>query len=106
MFRDIETQTVKEISKNTCKVISTGGGAVLREENVRALKQNGKIYFIDRPLENLIPTSDRPLSVDKNAIENLYNQRYSIYSSVCDVKIDADCTPNQVANKIIGDFVK
>lgn len=105
-FRDIETQTIRDVSKNTCKVIATGGGAVLREENVKALKQNGKIYFIDRPLENLIPTSDRPLSVDKNAIENLYNQRYSIYSSVCDVKIDANCTPQQVANKIIGDFVK
>ena len=105
-FRDIETQTIKEVAKSTCKVIATGGGAILREENVKALKQNGKIYFIDRPLENLIPTSDRPLSVDKNAIEKLYNQRYSIYSSVCDVKIDANCTPEQVANKIIGDFVK
>ena len=105
-FRDIETQTIKEVAKSTCKVIATGGGAILREENVKALKQNGKIYFIDRPLENLIPTSDRPLSVDKNAIEKLYNQRYSIYSSVCDVKNDANCTPEQVANKIIGDFVK
>lgn len=105
-FRDMETSVIKEVCKSTCKVIATGGGAILRGENVDALSQNGKIFFIDRPLEKLIPTSDRPLSSDRKAIEKCYEERYDIYSSVCDYKIDADCTVEQVANKIIGEFLK
>ena len=40
-FRDIETEQVKIASKMNGKVIATGGGAVLRKENIDALKQNG-----------------------------------------------------------------
>lgn len=105
-FRQIETDVVKKVSKNTGLVISTGGGAILKEENVFALKQNGRLYFIDRPLELLIPTDDRPLSSNKTDMEKLYNQRYSIYDGTCDQKVDANCTPEEVAKKIIGDYVK
>ena len=44
-------------------VIATGGGVVKREDNIAALKRKGIIFFIDRPLENIladIKTSDRP----------------------------------------------
>lgn len=105
-FRDIESNVIKEVAPSTCKVIATGGGAILRQENINALKQNGIVYFIDRPLEKLIPTSDRPLSVDKKSIEKLYSERYSIYNSVCDKKINAESSPQEVANEIIGDFTK
>ena len=105
-FRQIETDVVKKVSKNTGLVISTGGGAILKEENVFALKQNGRLYFIDRPLELLIPTDDRPLSSNKTDMEKLYNKRYSIYDGTCDQKVDANCTPEEVAKKIIGDYVK
>ena len=46
-FRDLETEVIKDVSSKGCQVISTGGGAVLREENVTALKRNGKIFFIN-----------------------------------------------------------
>ncbi len=105
-FRQIEADVVKKVSKNTGLVISTGGGAILKEENVFALKQNGRLYFIDRPLELLIPTDDRPLSSNKTDMEKLYNKRYSIYDSTCDQKVEANCTPEEVAKKIIGDYVK
>ncbi|MBQ8197320.1 MAG: shikimate dehydrogenase [Clostridia bacterium] len=105
-FRDLESIAVKESTKNTCQIIATGGGAVLRKENVDALKQNGKIYFIDRPLSKLIPTDDRPLSSNKADIEKRYYERYEIYKSSCDVIIDADCGIEQVVEKILGDFNK
>lgn len=105
-FRKIETEVVKQISKSTGLVISTGGGAILKEENVFALKQNGRLYFIDRPLDFLTPTDDRPLSSNKTDMERLYNQRYPIYKNTCDYTVDANCTPNEVAKKIIGDYVK
>ncbi len=105
-FRDIESQVIREVSAMTSAVIATGGGAVLREENVAALKENGKIYFIDRPLEKLIPTSSRPLSSDRKSIEKRYEERYGIYTSVCDRKINAACTPAEVAQKIMENFLK
>ncbi len=100
-FRDLETEVIKEVSASASLVIATGGGAILRKENLDALKENGRLYFIDRPLEKLIPTATRPLSSDREAIEKRFNERYGIYCSVCDVHIDADATPSEVAERIL-----
>ena len=102
-FRDMETAAVKEASaKNNC-IIATGGGAVLREENINALKSNGRIYFIDRPLGKLIPTEDRPLSRDAEAITQRYNERYGIYCNTADAQIDGASTPEQVMLAVKGE---
>lgn len=105
-FRDYECEAVLEVAKRSSTVIATGGGAILREENVKALRQNGRIYFIDRPVDLLIPTSDRPLSTDRVAIEKRYAERYPIYSGVCDKKIDGSGDVPSVAEKILEDFRK
>ncbi len=87
-FRDLETEVVKEAVKKAGSIIATGGGAILREKNVDALKQNGVIYFIDRPLEELTVASDRPLSASKEALTKLYHDRYDIYRRVADKIVD------------------
>ena len=88
-FRDRESEAIADAAKNTGCVISTGGGAILREENIRALKQNGRIYYIDRPLEWLTPKGDRPLARDVDAIRARYNERYDRYISTADVIVHA-----------------
>lgn len=103
-FRDCESRAVSEFSKIRGAVIATGGGAVLRDENVNNLRKNGRIYFIDRSLEKLICTSDRPLSKDREQLERLYRERIDIYRAVCDVIIDGDGTAEEVANTILKDF--
>lgn len=103
-FRRIESEIIEEVSSKTGVIISTGGGAVLNENNVNALRKNGRIYFIDRPLDALIPTSDRPLASTREAIEKRYNERYSIYTSSSDVIIDASCDAHSVADKIERNF--
>lgn len=105
-FRDYESEAVALASKKNNAVIATGGGAVLRRENVNALRQNGVIFFIDRPCEKLIPTIDRPLARDVEAIKKRYDERYGIYVASADVVIDADDTPVNVAKKITGVFYK
>ena len=105
-FREYEREAVKEASAKTGVIIATGGGAVLCKENIENLKKNGRIYFIDRPLEALVPTDDRPLSSDKEAIKKRYEERYSIYCSTADIKIGADCDAMSVAEKIKEDFDK
>jgi len=90
VFRDMETEAVKEVSDRGCRVIAVGGGAVLRDENVRYLKKNGRLIFLDRPVEQLIPTESRPLASDKEAIMTRYRERYPRYTSVADDMLKTD----------------
>lgn len=83
-FRDMETETIRSLSACQGVVIATGGGVPLREENMRLLKGNGIVYFLDAPLETLEATSDRPLSSTREALHRRYEERYPIYMSTCD----------------------
>ena len=103
-FRDMETEAIKDASFECSRVIATGGGAVLKQQNIDALKSNGMIFFIDRPLEYLIPTDDRPLASDAEAIKKRYEERYQIYKSTADVIIDANCDAKSVAQKILQNW--
>lgn len=89
-FRNIETEIIKEVSESNHQVISTGGGAILRNENVLNLKSNGKLFFINRSLSLLKPTSDRPLTSDIESLKKKYNERLPIYKATCDVEINGD----------------
>ena len=100
-FRDLESEAVFEAAKHSSTVIATGGGAILREKNVIELKKNGRLFFLDRPKELLIPTDSRPLSSDRDAMEKRYAERYPIYLRVCDERIDASGTPEEVARLIL-----
>ncbi len=105
-FRDIESEIIKEISALQGKVIATGGGAILRQENIDYLKLNGKVYFLDRPLEQMVATSDRPLSKTYEMLEKRYNERYEIYLKCCDERIISDTTAVAAASSIKEDFYK
>ncbi len=104
-FRRIESEVIAELSGKTGTVIATGGGAILNPENIRNLSKNGKIYFIDRPPENLIPTADRPTASSFDAIKKRYKERYPIYIKSADKIIGADCCADEVAEKIKEDFL-
>ena len=104
-FRRVEHEVVKEIAGLTGHVIATGGGVVLNENNIYALKYNGKIVFIDRPLDDLIATEDRPLSRDRASIEKLYNVRYPIYKANCDIHVNVGGSAKDVANDILENYL-
>ena len=86
-FRDLETEVIREIAASSCQVIATGGGAILRPENVRSLKQNGKLYFLDADLKRLQATDSRPLSDTWDKLKGLYDQRIGIYRATADVTV-------------------
>ena len=100
-FRDIESDVIKDISTGNGLIISTGGGAVLRKENVAALKSNGEVIFIDRPLDKLIPTDDRPTASDVDMLKRRYEERYNIYCDACDIKVDNDSLIEDVVMSVI-----
>ena len=101
-FRDLETSVIRELATLTGRVISLGGGAILRDENVEALRLNGEIFFLDRSPESLIPTCDRPLADEKDKIMRLYESRIDRYMATADYIIDADCDPEDVADSVIN----
>ncbi len=106
-FRDAESAVIKEICEHTTgAVISTGGGAVLREENVLRLRHNGKVYFIDRDIDLIVPTSDRPLSSDREMLKKRYEERYDIYTGTCDVHVKNDAAAEDAVKTITEDFTK
>lgn len=103
-FRDIETQAISKIAcKNSC-VIATGGGAVLRKENVDMLHLNGVIFHIDRAL-SLLSDEDRPLS-KKESLNALYNKRRKFYENARDYAVANDKSVTDCAEKIIDIFCK
>lgn len=104
-FRDLETQAVKDVANtHTGAVIATGGGAILRDENVRALKRTGRVYFLNRPLDQLIPTADRPIASTVEAIKRRFEERYDRYLSTCDKEIKNNETVERTVNTIREDF--
>ena len=103
-FRKTESEVIFELSGKTGSIISTGGGAVLDPKNIHNLSKNGRIYFIDRPLENLVPTSDRPTASTVEAIKKRFAERYEIYCGSADKIIKANCEAKEVFEKIKEDF--
>ena len=97
---------ISELKNGTAKVIAVGGGAVLREENIENLKKNGVTVFIDRNINDILPTDDRPLSSDRDKLKNLYSTRYPIYAAAADITVVSDNNPENVTDMIIKEFSK
>lgn len=89
-FRFAETEAIKEASSKSGFVIATGGGAVLKKENVDYLRSNGKIFFLNRPIEDILPTDDRPLSSTRADLQKRFDERYPIYQETADEEIFVD----------------
>ncbi len=94
-FRDLETRYVTELTqRKEGMVLSLGGGAVLRPENVTAIKKSGLLILLDTPLsrilKNLSQSTTRPLleTSDKLAqTKRLYDARRPLYNQVADIRI-------------------
>ena len=83
-FRDEETRILKELSKHSGAILSTGGGSVLRQENIASLKQNGRLFWLDRDLRDITPDPHRPTANSRAAIEALYRERIDFYRRAAD----------------------
>lgn len=104
-FREIESMVIANLSLKQNAVIATGGGAILNPRNIELLKENGFVVFLDRSIENLIITADRPLSRTRESLLKRYNERYDIYCSSADFVIKANGSVDENANKIKEGFI-
>ena len=91
---------IRELSKQGGQIISTGGGAVLRPENVSALRQNGRLFWLNRDPDALVPTDDRPLADTAAKMKRLWLEREPVYRAAADEMIPVTGTPESAADDI------
>jgi len=107
-FREIETDMIRKLSESKNTIISTGGGAVLKQENMDILRKNGVIVCLTASPETIFKrtstNNDRPLLQVENPlkkINELLNFRKPFYEKA-DVMIDTEGKPPlQIADEII-----
>jgi len=105
-FRAIESKIIADVGKQTGLIISTGGGAVTIAENYGPLRQNGRIYEIYRPLEELDTTGRVLSSGGIERLQQLYTERAPLYARFRQVQVLNTGTPESVAQCILEDFSK
>ena len=96
-FRGLETELLIELKSQKNLVISCGGGAALREQNVAEMKENGKVVLLTASpeviYERVKDSDDRPvLKGRKNirGISELMEQRREKYEAAADIVINTD----------------
>ena len=96
-FRKIETECLVEIQKEKGKSVSCGGGAVLKDENVRFMKDGGVILLLTATpqtvYERVKNSTDRPIlngNMNVEYISELMNKRKQRYLEVADLIIATD----------------
>lgn len=96
-FRDLESALISRITKKGGAVVSCGGGAILRSENVECMKENGTvIYFSATPetiYERVRYSTNRPLlagNMNVEYISSLMTQRLPRYMDAADITISVD----------------
>lgn len=92
-FRDLESITLKQYSEESNFVISTGGGCVLRDQNLDILRKGLVIYLkisIETQFERVKNRTHRPLlnNVTKDTLVQLDRERGSVYSDISNIEVD------------------
>lgn len=96
-FRDLESQLIERIAQKGGAVVSCGGGAVLREENISNMKKNGLVVYLSATpqtiYERVRHSTNRPLlngNMNVEYIQELMEKRLPMYENATDVVVDVN----------------
>jgi len=98
-FRNLETQVLAELGKQSQLVIATGGGCVTRDRNYPMLHQNSSIFWLQRDLD-LLPTEGRPLS-QNTRMQDMFRIREPLYSAFADYVICNNRSSEDTVHQIL-----
>jgi len=108
-FRDRESSALNELLNQDNRVIATGGGSVMREENQALLRSRGYIIFLDtsinQQMQRLRRDKKRPLLQTENPrerLEALLEVRRPIYLHLADLAVKTD---RRLARKLASDII-
>jgi shikimate kinase len=108
-FRDLETETLRFLSAAEPAIIVTGGGIVMRSENIDLLKQLGAVVWLDADEATLRTRihrlNDRPLLQTANpeeTLSELLEAREPLYKNAADLRVDiSQKNPEEIAELIL-----
>ncbi len=110
-FREIETEMIKKLSGKKNIIISTGGGAVLKQENMDTLRENGIIFCLMAKPETILKRtshdSNRPLLQVEDPfkrIKELLDYRKPFYEKADIIINTENKTPLQIAEELINEY--
>jgi len=104
-FRELEAAEARRCAELSGAVISTGGGMILREENIRVLSETGLIVFLDRSPADIVgeDLSDRPLvAADRQKIFRLYEERIDLYRKYGRLTVENKGSITAVADMLVA----
>jgi shikimate kinase len=108
-FRDVESEICRQAGKKDRTIIDTGGGAVLRKENVESLRQRGRIFWLTAEvstiMERIKASNERPSLTGKKSyveeVEEVLNERLPLYKAAADHIIPTDGrTVDEIADEV------
>lgn len=108
-FRNCESNAIIELQNCRQKIISCGGGAVMREENVENLKKSSRIVLLtatpETTLERVKDSTERPIlngNMNVEYIAGLMEKRRAKYEAAADIIIATDGrTVEQICEELI-----
>ncbi len=104
-FRKLESAITRELSLRSNLIISTGGGVILRPENVAALRENGVVVWLNRSADHIFDhenLGDRPLAQSgKQAFLNTFSTREEKYRKAAHIIIEDFTTPEVTVDAIL-----
>lgn len=108
-FRNLETNILRDLSKEKNMIISCGGGVILKEENQKIMKDSGTVVLLSATAETIYEHvkkgKDRPLlngNMNIPYIEKLMKERQPFYDKAKDIElITDDKNPQELAEEII-----
>ena len=115
-FRELEKKIIKAVTAKNNQVIATGGGAVLDEDNLKNLKRNGWIVWLNGKREVLKKRMDKEQKLGKvrpsltgedplEEIKQVLDVRIPLYKKAATFVVDTSIlTPSEVAASIIKAF--
>jgi shikimate kinase len=109
-FRDAETEALRHMRTEEQTIIITGGGIVLRKENVEILRSQAVIVWLDGDDETLFARvsreQNRPLLQTKNprkSFSEILDARRPLYATIADIRVDTSVlTDEEVAVAILA----
>ena len=104
-FRARETAALREVAGRQGLVVATGGGIVKNPENVRLLRANAAVCFVQRGLARLSSADpSRPLSTSAEALARMYAERLPLYTAAADFSVSNDGAAEETARAIEDQF--
>lgn len=111
-FRDLEVEVVRDASAQKRVILDTGGGAILRAENVAALKADGALFWLTASIETIVSRiqtdANRPSLTGKSftdEVAEVLAERTPIYAAAADFIVSTDGrSPEDCAQEIASLF--